>query len=68
MSFARALPELSLYILDICCVIIILIDRAFNELSNGGQFVNFDHWKLEPICFEIIYRTAKPELELSITF
>ncbi len=30
-------------LISYCCVIIVLIDSARQEFSNGGQFVKFDH-------------------------
>ncbi len=32
----------------------VLIDRSFKELSNGGQFVNLDYLNCLDLCFEIL--------------
>ena len=45
----------------ILIVIMVLIDSASKELSNGGRFVNFDY--LDPNC-EIL----EPDLALPTTF
>ena len=57
------MPEQCFYILIFCHVMMVLIDRAFKELSNGCHIVNFDYFDF---IDEIL--ALEPDLDLLVTF